>query len=103
MDVAEENTYGLRFFGTPPKPYRGIGVKAKGSYLFETFTLQINRTNLAIPPNWNKMTKLHQWQIKPGTHIIRGDVAPQLNFGSQYVGGAKQMWVQEPWKNLINP
>jgi hypothetical protein len=43
VEVADENTYGLRF-------YDDINAYAKGRYLFETFTEQINRNNLALPP-----------------------------------------------------
>ena len=103
MDMAGENTYGIRFFGKPPKPYTGSGAKANGPFLFETFTPQINRSNLALPPNWNGMTGLQQWQIKQGIPIIKGTIAPQFNFGTQYIGGAKQMWVPNPWENLIKP
>lgn len=43
LDVADSNTYGLRF-------YDDINATAKGRYLFETFSPQVNRSNLALPP-----------------------------------------------------
>ncbi|WZY01339.1 T7SS effector LXG polymorphic toxin [Bacillus sp. FSL W7-1360] len=92
MDVASDNSYGLRFYGGPAKP--------NGPYLFETFGPDINRANLALPPNWNSMTGIQQWQIQPGTTILKGNAAGQKNFGFQYVGGAKQIWVPNPWENL---
>ena len=70
--------------------------------MFETFTPQINRANLALPPAWNKMSGIKQWKIKEGTTIFTGRAASQLQFGSQYVGGAKQIWVPNPKVNLID-
>lgn len=49
MDVAGNNTYGLRF-------YDGTNASAKGRYLFETFNHLTNRNNLAFSPEWNIMT-----------------------------------------------
>jgi hypothetical protein len=51
------------------------------------------------------MTGMAQWQIKPGTTYISGKVGPQLQFGSQYIGGANQIFVLEPWKygTLLKP
>jgi hypothetical protein len=93
MDIADDSTYGLRFYGGKANP--------NGPYLFETFTPEINRANLALPPKWNNMSGIKQWQIKQGTTILRGNAAPQLKFGPQYVGGAKQIWVPNPLENLI--
>jgi hypothetical protein len=89
-EAAGENLYGLRFYGG--------NAKASGQYLFDTFTPQTSRANLALPPNWNAMTGLQQFQIKPGTTVISGRAAAQLGEGAQYVGGARQMFVLEPWK-----
>lgn len=47
------------------------------------------------------MTGLKQWKIKEGTTIFKGIVAPQLDYGSQYVGGARQIWVTNPKINLL--
>ena len=93
VEQAGANSYGIRFYGG--------SVKANGAYLFETFTPQTNRSNLALPPEWNKMSGIKQWKIKVGTTIFTGRAAPQLQFGSQYVGGAKQIWVPNPKVNLI--
>ena len=91
---AGNNNYGLRFYG-------GNANKV-GPYLFETFTPQTNRANLALPYSFNKMSGIQQFQVKPGTPIITGHAAPQYQYGSQYIGGAKQTWVFNPWDNLLS-
>lgn len=95
VEVADDATYGLRF-------YDGVNANAKGRYLFETFTPQTNRSNLALPPEWNRMTSIQQWKVKPGSIIIKGNAAPQLQMGNQYIGGAKQ-WYINNLENLIKP
>lgn len=92
VETAGENLYGLRFhdFGKKATP--------EGQYLFETFTPQTNRAGLALPPEWNGMTGMKQWQITPGTTVIRGRAGPQFEYGAQYGGGAEQMFVLQPWK-----
>jgi len=91
VQKAGDNLYGLRF-------YDSAGARPMGQYLFETFTLQTNRAGLALPPNWNGMTGIKQWQITPGTTIIRGRAAPQFAEGSRYIGGSDQIFVLEPWR-----
>ncbi|MEK4083774.1 ribonuclease YeeF family protein [Psychrobacillus sp. FSL K6-1415] len=76
LEVAGSNTYGLRF-------YDDINATAKGRYLFETFSPQVNRSNLALPPEWNRMTGIQQWQVKPDTIIIKGKAGPQYQMGDQ--------------------
>ena len=95
LDVASSNTYGLRF-------YDGINASAKGRYLFETFLPQVNRRNLALPPDWNRMTEIQQWKIKPGTIIIKGKAGPQFEMGDQYIGGIEQ-WYITNLDDLIKP
>lgn len=56
LEVAGENTYGLRFYGG--------NANAEGRYLFETFTSLTNRNNLALPYEWNSMTGIQQFQVK---------------------------------------
>ncbi|MDX3905609.1 MAG: LysM peptidoglycan-binding domain-containing protein [Pigmentiphaga sp.] len=92
VKTAGDNLFGLRFhdFGENAKPL--------GSYLFETFTPQTNRSGLALPHEWNGMTGIQQWQVKPGTTYLRGIAAPQFDFGLQYTGGAQQMYILQPWK-----
>jgi len=94
VERAKADSYGIRFYGG--------NAKANGPYLFETFTPQTNRTNLALPPEWNAMSGIKQWKIKEGTSIFTGRAASQLQFGSQYVGGAKQIWVPNPKTNLMD-
>jgi RHS repeat-associated protein len=90
---AGDDMFAIRFhdFGETARP--------SGQYLFETFSNQINRSNLALPPQWNKMIGIKQWQIKPGTIFFRGKIAPQLNYGLNYIGGANQIFVYKPWLN----
>ena len=85
MQTAGDSTYGLRFYGG--------NANAEGRYLFETFTPEINRQNLALPYEWNSMTGIQQFQVKPGTTMITGSAAAQLEYGSQYIGGANQWYV----------
>lgn len=85
------NQFGTRFFDSEY-------ARPMGQYLFETFTPQTSRANLALPPVWNKIEGIKQWKIKEGTTMIIGKVAPQLEQGDQYVGGAEQIFVLEPWK-----
>ena len=86
--TATENTYGLRF-------YDNVYAYSKGRYLFPSFNNYTNRVGLALPYEWNQMTKLKQWQIEPGTIIITGKAAPQLQFGNQYTGGAEQWYIMD--------
>lgn len=93
MDVAGDSTYDLRF-------YDGVNANVKCRYLFETFNPLTNRQNLALPPECNRMTRIQQFQVKQGTVIIKGNAAPQFQFGSQYVGGQRQ-WYINNLDNLI--
>ncbi|WP_219620105.1 hypothetical protein [Bacillus sp. T33-2] len=93
--VAGSNTYGLRF-------YDNINAYAKGRYLFETFSPQVNRSNLALPPDWNRMTGIQQWQVKPDTIIIKGKAGLQFQMGNQYIGGVEQ-WYITNLDSLIKP
>lgn len=85
VTTAGDNTYGMRFYNA--------GENAKGRYLFETFTPTTNRSGLALPHEWNNMTGIQQFQVKNGTTMITGKVAPQLSFGSQYIGGGNQWYI----------
>ena len=87
LKMADENTFGMRFYGGK--------AEAEGRYLFETFTPLTNRQNLALPYEWNSMTHIQQFQIKNGTIIITGRVAEQTAFGSQYIGGAEQWYIND--------
>ncbi|MFB1052067.1 hypothetical protein, partial [Paraliobacillus sp. JSM ZJ581] len=95
LDVAGSNTYGIRF-------YDDINASAKGRYLFETFSPQVNRSNLALPPDWNRMTGIQQWQVKPDTIIIKGKAGSQFQKGNQYIGGVEQ-WYITNLDDLIKP
>ena len=95
VETAGESTYGLRFHDF------GVNASPKGSFLTDTFTPLTNPQNLALPTEWNLKTGITQWQVEPGTKMITGATAPQLEYGSQYVGGANQWWV--PKDNLLKP
>ncbi|MBN3066304.1 hypothetical protein H5A21_20060 [Pectobacterium aquaticum] len=92
VDKAGNDLHAIRFhdFGKNAQP--------NGQYLFESFTPQTNRSGLALPEEWNGMTGIKQWQIAPGTTILRGKAAPQFEYGSQFSGGAEQIFVLQPWK-----
>lgn len=85
LQTARDSTYGLRFYGG--------NANAEGRYLFETFSPLTNRQNLALPYEWNSMTGIQQFQVKSGTTMITGNTAAQKSFGSQYIGGAKQWYI----------
>ena len=59
--------------------------KPGGQYLFKTFTPNINREGLALPPSWNQMTGIKQWQIKPETILLKGIADSQQLQGTQYI------------------
>ncbi|AKL98220.1 hypothetical protein [Endomicrobium proavitum] len=87
VSKADNATYGLRFFDNQ----NSLPV---GHYLFDTFTPLTNRANLAVPPQWSLMSGVNQFQIKEGATIIKGKAGSQLQYGSQYVGGAEQWYIQ---------
>ncbi|MPM65192.1 hypothetical protein SDC9_112084 [bioreactor metagenome] len=85
METAGDSTFGIRFYGGE--------AQEKGRYLFETFSPTTNRNNLALPNQWNTMSGSQQFKVESGTQMITGNAAPQLQYGSQYVGGAKQWYI----------
>ncbi|MDU4291732.1 MAG: RHS repeat-associated core domain-containing protein [Mixta calida] len=92
VQKAGNNQFGIRFHDY------GKTARAEGQYVFETFTPQTNRAGLALPPEWNGMTGIKQWQIKPSTTMVKGRAAPQLEYGAHYSGGAEQIFILQPWK-----
>ena len=97
--VADDATFGIRFhdFGKTAKPV--------GQFLNDTFSSLTNRKTLALPWEWNDMSGVVSWQIKPGTTYLTGKIGAQFSYGPQYVGGAVQHFVLEPWKygTLLKP
>ena len=85
LQTAGDSTYGLRFYGG--------NANTEGRYLFETFSPLTNRQNLALPYEWNRMTGIQQFQVRSGTIMITGKTAAQKSFGSQYIGGANQWYI----------
>jgi len=92
LQKAGNNQFGTRFHDN------GKSAWPLGQYVFETFTPLTNRSGLALPHDWNGMTGIKQWQIKPGSTIIRGRAAPQFDHGPQFSGGEEQIFVLQPWK-----
>ena len=60
-------------------------VYSNGQYLFETFTPNINRGRLALPPSWNQMSGIKQWQIEPETILLKEIADSQQLQGTQYI------------------
>jgi len=92
VEKAGKNQFGTRFHDN------GKSAWPLGQYVFETFTPLTNRSGLALPYEWNRMTGIKQWQIKPNSTIIRGRAAPQFEYGSHFSGGEEQIFVLQPWK-----
>ena len=82
LRTADNATYGLRFFGG--------AANETGRYLFPTFTNYTNRVGLALPPSWNSMAGISQFQISEGSSYIFGRAVSQ---GGIYTGGSYQMFV----------
>ena len=103
---AGSEDYGIRFYDIDYKT-RINPAYSNGQYLFETFTSNINREGLALPPSWNQMTGIKQWQIEPGTVILKGIADSQKLDGVHYIypGGAEQIFIYQPWKykTLLEP
>lgn len=85
LETVGDSTYGLRFYGG--------NANSEGRYLFETFTSQTNRQNLALSYEWNSMTGIQQFKVRLETVMITGDAAAQTGFGAQYIGGANQWYI----------
>src|SRR5690606_17986247 len=89
LRTADNATFGLRFYGG--------AANQSGRYLFPTFTNYTNRAGLALPPSWNSMSGVSQFQIAPGSTYIFGRAASQ---GGIYRGGSYQMYINN-LNNLI--
>ncbi|WP_261666571.1 hypothetical protein, partial [Fusobacterium necrophorum] len=98
------NQYGIRFYDIDYK-IKTYPAYPEGQYLFETFTPYVNRENLALPPSWNQMTSIKQFQIKPETLMFKGKAGPQFLEGAHYIypGGAPQIFIYRPdiYKTLL--
>ena len=94
VEIAGSKDYEIRFFDIDYKT-RINPAYPNGQYLFETFTSNTNREGLALPPSWNQMTGIKQWQIEPGTVILKGIADSQQLEGAQYIypGGAEQIFI----------
>ncbi|WKJ90897.1 RHS repeat-associated core domain-containing protein [Methylomonas montana] len=87
---AGNTEFGMRYFD-------GVNAQAKGRFLFETFPA--SRESLALDPKWKSMTKLTQFQIKPGATLLEGVAAPQ---GVGLPGGQIQKFVPN-LNDLLSP
>ena len=94
VEIAGSKDYEIRFFDIDYKT-RINPAYPNGQYLFETFTSNTNREGLALPPSWNQMTGIKQWQIKPETVILKGIADSQELEGIHYIypGGAEQIFI----------
>jgi len=98
VERAGKTEYAIRFYDINYKTNPRLP-KPNGQFLFKTFSSYTNRESLALPPSWNQMTKIKQWQLKPETIIFKGTAAPQRlkNTGYTYPGGAPQIFIYQPW------
>ena len=97
VEIAGSKDYEIRFFDIDYKT-RINPAYPNGQYLFETFTSNTNREGLALPPSWNQMTGIKQWQIKPGTILLKWVADSQQLQETQciYLGGAEQIFIYQP-------
>ena len=106
VEIAGSKNYGIRFYDVNYEINPGLP-KPNGQYLFKTFTSNINRDGLALPSSWNQMTGIKQWQIEPGTIILKGIANSQELDEAHYIypGGAEQIFIYQPWKykTLLEP
>ena len=89
MDVADNNTYGIRFHD------HGVNAYPKGRYLYETFQPLSSREGAAIKMDWNNMNGIKQWKVEVDTTILKGKAAPQIENGIRYEGGIEQWWIKD--------
>lgn len=79
------NTYmnGLKLMNTSKAPEIGL-------FSFPPQMLDAGRDVLALPSAWNDMTHLTLFQQKPGTIYLKGQIAPQFDYGLEFIGGGIQ-------------
>ena len=65
--------------------------------MFETFPA--SRQNLALKPEWNQMTYMKQFQVRPNTTIIEG---PASSMGVGVEGGQIQKYILD-LNDLLEP
>ena len=61
VERAGKTEYEIRFYDINYKTNPRLP-KPNGQFLFKTFSSYTNRESLALPPSWNQMTKIKQWQ-----------------------------------------
>ena len=98
VERAGKTEYAIRFYDINYKTNPRLP-KPNGQFLFKTFSSYTNRESLVLPPSWNQMTGIKQWQLKPETIIFKGTAAPQRlkDAGYTYSGGAPQIFIYQPW------
>lgn len=87
---ATDSEFGIRYFDN-------VNAQKKGRYLFETFPA--SRQNLALKPDWNKMTFMKQFQIRPNTTILEGRAS---SMGVGVEGGQIQKYIPN-LNDLLGP
>ena len=99
MKGQEKQNNAIRFYDINYKTNPRLP-KPNGQFLFKTFSSYTNRESLALPPSWNQMTGIKQWQLKVETVILKGIADSQELQGIHYVypGGAEQIFIYQPWK-----
>jgi len=78
--------------------YDNVDSFPKGSWLLPTLPALRDETALRI--DWNQMTHMQQWRIRPDAPVIEGHIAPQ---GVGYPGGGMQLFVLNPKADLLMP
>jgi len=70
VERAGKTEYAIRFYDINYKTNPRL-LKPNGQFLFKTFSSYTNRESLVLPPYWNQMTGIKQWQLKPETIIFK--------------------------------
>lgn len=86
---ATDSQYGLRY-------YDGVDAKARRTYIFETFPA--TPKSLAVKTEWNQMTNVSQFKVKPGSVILKGRASSQ---GVGLPGGKMQKYITD-LNNLLD-
>ncbi len=87
---ASRNAYYMRY-------HDGTRAHPKGSYLFKTFPA--SRSSLALHNRWNAVTRVSQWQVRPGSVFIHGRAAAQGGLP----GGQRQIFLSRSRHRLLTP
>ena len=88
--------------------YHGGPSGQVGRWVSETAyeSQRVARYELALPHEWNSLSKVSQVELPAGTTIWRGQAAPQISSsGRLYSGGGQQIYIeselQSAWYRLL--